>query len=210
MRGLAPTLCATVLSIICQAISINLYAQNSGQYSAGTLQFKDWVNHLEATYGIALIYESGKFDSHNLPVPEAAAANPIPDLERQLTNYNLGLRQVSDNLYVLYTLQKRREAASRVGLKGWVFDENKQPFPGAHITLNNSKTGTTSLADGSFHLHGLPLGKQYITISALGYKDVQIQIAATKATTVEYSVSLQPDLLKLDQVVITGIATPQT
>lgn len=87
-------------------------------------------------------------------------------------------------------------------LKGKVLDENKCPMPGVNILFKGTSLGTVTDINGNFSLNR-PVGANIITVSMIGYKTQEIEIGNKNDITVE----LQPDVKKLDEVVITGYQT---
>jgi hypothetical protein len=63
-------------------------------------------------------------------------------------------------------------------IRGRVTDkESKSPLPGATIVLLNSNPllGTVTDVDGNFRLSGIPVGRQSISISFMGYKHLAFE-----------------------------------
>ncbi len=76
------------------------------------------------------------------------------------------------------------------------------PVPGALITVKGSTIGTSTGADGSFSLK-LPRNATTLVIRAIGLKSQEITIG----NNLSANVVLEDDLLNLDEVVVTGLAS---
>lgn len=78
---------------------------------------------------------------------------------------------------------------------------NNNPISGASILVTGTSIGTTTDADGKFTIQ-VPTGKTQLTISYAGYKSQTLAIGAGNL-----EVKLAEDFGKLEEVVITGLAT---
>lgn len=87
-------------------------------------------------------------------------------------------------------------------LTGKILDEKGLPLPGVTISLvGGNQTGVSDF-DGQFYID-LPSGKHVLKISYLGYKTQEITVESHTPITIK----MQPDLAKLDEVVIIGYGT---
>lgn len=89
--------------------------------------------------------------------------------------------------------------ASGRKVSGVVLDENAQPLPGATVVIKELQQGTTTDVEGRFQLHAPENAR--LVISFLGYKSVELVAAA------DMRVLLQPDAIRLQDVVVTGYQT---
>jgi iron complex outermembrane receptor protein len=62
---------------------------------------------------------------------------------------------------------------AQYSINGKVIDENKQALPGASIVLKGTATGTIAADDGTFTLYNLPNGIHTLSVSFIGYQEVQ-------------------------------------
>lgn len=82
---------------------------------------------------------------------------------------------------------------------GSVKDSEGAPLAGVTIRIKNSKTGTTTKADGTFTLNA-PTGKETLIISSIGYKTQEVSVADRKIV----NVILVSETSSLDEVVVVG------
>lgn len=77
-------------------------------------------------------------------------------------------------------------------------------IPAATLQLKNEKTSLTSITDtdGSFEIQKLREGSYTLSISSLGFKSITQEITIPQEKQIE--ITLKPDLLELEQVVVTG------
>ncbi|PWK17818.1 outer membrane receptor for ferrienterochelin and colicins [Arcicella aurantiaca] len=90
------------------------------------------------------------------------------------------------------------------GLKGKIISNGKAA-EFVNITLSNQKgIGTQADIEGNFLLKNIPVGRQIIRISGVGYKTTQrtVQIQKDKISTVSFEI--EPDQTALNEVVVSG------
>jgi outer membrane receptor for ferrienterochelin and colicins len=77
-------------------------------------------------------------------------------------------------------------------------------IPFATITLKGTTIGTAADATGHFKISNLPIGKQKLVISAIGYQtfEKEVELAVNKSVTI--SVELKTDNIGLEQVVVSA------
>jgi hypothetical protein len=81
------------------------------------------------------------------------------------------------------------------------------PLIGANVVLLNSNPiiGTTVDLNGNFELHNIPLGRQALQISYLGYRTQTIHnLLVTSGKQTQISIQLEEDITQVDEVVING------
>lgn len=124
---------------------------------------------------------------------------------------NLVYKQVDKNV-VIYKKEiakttvnaekKENEADLNYTLNGKILDENGQPLPGVSIAVVGGNKQGISDFDGQFFID-LPKGKHILKISYLGYKTQEVTVENQTTITIK----MQPDLAKLDEVVVIGYGT---
>ena len=87
-------------------------------------------------------------------------------------------------------------------LKGKVTDENNQPMPGVNVLFKGTLLGAVTDVNGHFSLNR-PAGGEILVVSMIGYKTQEIKIG----DRTEIQIQLEPDIKKLEEVVITGYQT---
>lgn len=83
-------------------------------------------------------------------------------------------------------------------ITGSVLDEEKNPIPGATVVVKGTTSGTITAGDGSFKMNAAD--GDVIVISYIGYANKEIKINGSGP----YPVSMQPDVVGLDEVVVVG------
>ncbi|HXL56120.1 MAG TPA: carboxypeptidase-like regulatory domain-containing protein, partial [Chitinophagaceae bacterium] len=88
-------------------------------------------------------------------------------------------------------------------VSGTVTDATKNPVSGASVRLRNSTLGTATDAAGKFSLN-LPANSGVLEITSVGYRSVTVNVSNNNASV---TVTLQEDVAKLEEVVVTGFST---
>ena len=79
---------------------------------------------------------------------------------------------------------------------------NNAPVIGASIIVTGTTVGTTTDNEGKFKI-SMPAGKNSITISSAGFKSQTVKVSSGQ----DLSIKMEEDYGKLDEVVITGLAS---
>lgn len=91
-------------------------------------------------------------------------------------------------------------------IRGQVVDRNTRvPLPGANVVVLNSDPliGTSTDMDGWFVLENVPLGRQDIRVSFIGYRDATLsQVLVTAGKEVVLDVELEEQVVEGQEVVV--------
>lgn len=92
-------------------------------------------------------------------------------------------------------------------VRGSVTDKiSEAPLPGAAVVVEGSSPliGTTTDADGNFKLPNVPVGKQNIKITFLGYKEMVVpNVVVNSGKEVVLKITLEENIIQGKEVVIT-------
>ena len=83
-------------------------------------------------------------------------------------------------------------------VKGKVLDEEQQPIPGANVIIKGTTSGTITAGNGEFSMKASD--GDVLVISYMGYVNEEVTVNGAGP----YNVSLVPDLVGLDEVVVVG------
>src|SRR5580658_6111361 len=78
------------------------------------------------------------------------------------------------------------------------------PLGQAQIQIKGTTVGGISRDDGGFTVAGAPSGAVTLVVRRIGYKQVEVAVAADKN---DVQIALEHDVLHLEQTIITGQAT---
>lgn len=96
-------------------------------------------------------------------------------------------------------------AQSKITIKGVVLDDTGEPSIGATVQVKGTNLATITDIDGSYMLSGsLNDGKYDLIASYLGYSNSTVKISIPSSSTIVQDFSLSIDVLRLDEVVVTG------
>jgi outer membrane receptor for ferrienterochelin and colicins len=82
--------------------------------------------------------------------------------------------------------------------------DSEAHIPFATVLLKGTVIGTATDVSGHFKLANLPVGKQVVVVSAVGYKSKQIEVELKAKESVTILVTLEPDNIGLEQVVVSA------
>jgi outer membrane receptor protein involved in Fe transport len=101
-------------------------------------------------------------------------------------------------------------SAQQGTLTGKVSDASTgEPLIGTNIQIAGTLTGTITDSDGNFTLK-LDAGTQKVVASFIGYLSEEAEVTITDEQVLTLDLELVPDLLGLDQVVVTGVVNPKS
>ncbi len=111
-------------------------------------------------------------------------------------------------LILLFTsLSPLSVSAERVkthaNIYGHVLSEGEH-LPYVNISVKGTTIGTLSDETGHFHLNDLPLGELVLVAQFVGYKPQEVRVTSEALITREVMFALEPDILGLEEVVVTG------
>lgn len=88
-------------------------------------------------------------------------------------------------------------------LFGGIKSENEH-IPFATIAVKGTTVGAAADATGHFKMTNLPVGEQVIVFSAVGYKTREMEVFLESNKSVTLSVELEPDVIGIEQVIISA------
>jgi len=94
-------------------------------------------------------------------------------------------------------------------ISGTVNDTRESPLTGATLILTPSNAATVTTTDGRFEFKNIATGTYVLTISYVGMK-TYTETLTLDQEDLSLSVTLEDDLLNLDNVVVTGSFDPRT
>ncbi len=109
-------------------------------------------------------------------------------------------------LLAFTTLQAQEQ---EVVVTGKVTDaETQQGLPGVSIRIDGTTSGTITDAEGNFKFNSAVTPGNYSLIASfIGYKTSKNALVVDNQTSYEFTIALAEDVLKLDEVIVTGLGT---
>lgn len=84
--------------------------------------------------------------------------------------------------------------------------ETGAALPGANVLVAGTSIGTATQVSGAFRIENVPTGTQVLRVSLVGYKTAQTEVVVSAGATETVRIQLAEGALKLDEVVVTGVA----
>lgn len=97
------------------------------------------------------------------------------------------------------SLGYRSEFFQSVQVSGTITDENGAPLPGANVLVKGTTLGTTTDAAGKYTLN-VPDANSVLVFSFIGYTSKEVAVN----NQTQINVNLDPDIVSLSEVVVTG------
>lgn len=104
----------------------------------------------------------------------------------------------------MFLVCARLVAAQELNVSGTVLaKDTDEGLPGANVKLKGTTLGTTTDANGKFRVQTPGMSQATLVVSFIGYRTVEINVTGAQ----EVTITLEEDVLKLSEVVVTGLAT---
>ena len=117
----------------------------------------------------------------------------------------LSLKSTPPTPHIAPAITDTAPKVTLVTIIGKVLDAKGAPVAGASIVLKNGSRGVNSNKDGNFIFPSIPQGGK-LQISSVGFESKEVEIKPGGNLIIE----LKPSLLKLDDVVVTGMFNRRT
>ena len=106
------------------------------------------------------------------------------------------------------TLGQMKFEKTDANVFGHVTSRNEH-VPFANIFVKGTNRGISTDETGHYMLIDLPIGKQTLVAKFIGYKDQEVEVDLVPGKTIEIDFDLEPEVMSLDEVVVTGTKTFQ-
>lgn len=91
-------------------------------------------------------------------------------------------------------------------ISGQVIDaDSDEPLPGATVLIEDLDIGATTDVDGEFVLMDVPEGNHIVSVTFVGYTSIEEDVQVSAGEEVDLSLSIEPDVFGLDELVVTGV-----
>lgn len=98
-------------------------------------------------------------------------------------------------LLFLYTIN-----SAQTGILTGSVTENNEPLPGVNILVINTTIGNVSDENGYYKITRIPVGKQSIRFSAVGYRSKTIDVEIKENKTLELNVELNSEAIEVGEI----------
>lgn len=185
------------------------FARGNAQHQIVSLDMKnvsyfELFNEIHRQTGLRFIYNTNQFEGMgkiNVSAQEQSVESVLTDLFAN-TPFSVSFLQNT----VMVTMKPITDDEKKsVTIKGFVYDEKKQPLPGVTVMVAKTTLGTATDENGWFAL-ALPMQEGCLEFSFVGYKKETLNFMATTANDT-LRIILKEEIAELEDVVITGIFT---
>ncbi|MEW6193849.1 MAG: TonB-dependent receptor [Bacteroidota bacterium] len=206
--------------IILQAAIVNLLFASSPSEGQNLRDVKLSVKAINVTFHDALKIIEQKTDfkfnyiEDEIPINENVTISVTDEslyniLEVFANDYGLIFNRINNQITIKKSVGGETEKITAIAetgsIKGKIIDaQTKEPLIGANIVLKGTTIGVTTNLNGYYEFENLTTGNYTIVVKYVGYatKSENINIFINK--TVELNFSLEPSLVDLDEVVVSG------
>ncbi|WP_233783408.1 TonB-dependent receptor [Flavivirga eckloniae] len=94
------------------------------------------------------------------------------------------------------------------GVEGTITDTNGSPLPGVNVLIQNTNKGAVTDFDGNYVISDIDNGSYTLVVSYIGFKTEELPFTVS-GVAIQLNVSLQEDLMSLNEVVVTGSGNPR-
>ncbi|MBD5378319.1 MAG: SusC/RagA family TonB-linked outer membrane protein [Bacteroides sp.] len=156
---------------------------------------------LRRVTGYDFVYQKDLIKDNSLKINGDFKDQSLETILEDVVSAQMGLSyKVMDKTIVLQEVPVAK--SSKATVKGVVVDESGEPLAGASVLMSGSSEGVATDIDGNFTLTDVPT-KGSFKVSYIGYQPLEVRIAGRR----NFRVVLQPDLQKLEEVVVVGYGT---
>ena len=111
--------------------------------------------------------------------------------------------EIQDGIVIIKVADDDKEKKKSLTVKGFVYDEKKQPMPGVTIQVVGTSVGTVTTNKGWFSIE-LPLLKGKLKFSFVGYESREVEFSEKTDTLKIY---MKEEISELDEAVVRAYGT---
>ena len=183
------------------------FARGNAQHQIVSLDMKnvsyfELFNEIHRQTGLRFIYNTNQFegmDNINVSAREESVESVLTDL---FANTPFSVSFLQNTVMVTKKADPDEEKKS-VRVKGFVYNEKKQPMPGVTVQVIGTSVGTATTSKGWFAID-LPMLKGKLKFTFVGYQDQEIEFTEKSDTLKIY---MKEKVSDLDEVVIRAYGT---
>jgi outer membrane receptor protein involved in Fe transport len=182
--------------------------QCSEHLSHQKIPLREALAILAEVYHVYFLYEDSLIGGRTAPSLAAISHDLSHDLGHILGDNSLGYEKIGSRTIVI-TPAKRPMAITGV-IKGKVTGEDGEAVPFAQVLIEKTLIGAAADAKGEYCIPHAPVGGQTLQARVIGHRLEKARIIVNAGETVQQNFSLPPDILNMQEVIVTGTRNPQT
>ncbi|HDZ12069.1 MAG TPA: hypothetical protein ENH53_07605, partial [Bacteroidetes bacterium] len=171
-----------------------------------TISLRKAFSLLQKAHHIHIVYDEALVKGKTLPSKLQVSNNLSDDLWRILRKYSLTFEVVGENTIVIMPRHQTKKGV----IKGKITNEHGEGIAGAQVIIEGTTFGAAANLGGEYRIVNLPPGTYTLRTKVIGYhpKKALIQVRANKIVHKDFS--LAPDVIQMDEVVVTATLNPST
>jgi len=159
-------------------------------------------------YGVYFLYEDSLISGRTAPRRASISHDLSHDLGHILGDSPLRYEKIGSRTIVI---TPAKNPVVRTGaIKGKITGENGEAIPFAQVLIENTPIGVAANAAGEYCLPHAPVGPQTLQARVIGHRLQKARVVIAANETTQQNFSLIPDILNMQEVVVTGTRNPQT
>ncbi|MEN7550388.1 TonB-dependent receptor [Rapidithrix thailandica] len=170
------------------------------------------LSQLESNFNIAFLYEAAT-TADKLAAKGLTEGKQVDKILRNiLSPHHLDFQKIGEKTYTIFPVRKNPpspQTQQTGSVEGSVKDENGDALVGVSVYLESTTKGSVTDLDGAFAINGVEAGSYVLVASFVGYKTKKQNISVSNGQATQASFQLSPDLLHLDDIVVTGVRNPR-
>ena len=167
--------------------------------------FKEVIAELKRQTSLDFFYSFNEVDV-NRSVSLDVKNERIDDVLRLLLGDRFMWEYHDDMVIIKPSLTPDDEKEKKsVTVRGFVYDEKRQPLPGVTVQVVGTSVGTATNSNGWFSI-GLPMLKGKLRFTFVGYKDREIEFTE-KTGNDTLRITLEENVEQLDEAIVVGYGT---
>lgn len=177
------------------------------------VSLEEFLFEIQQTYHISIICDHELLAGRKMPRDFDEKGKLEKILKEALKVHELELNKIDERNYFIVKGKKYEPLAKPEVVEGTITgrikDETGEPLQGVHIYIPQLMIGTFTNEKGSYGLKKIPEGNYAIEFSYMGYvKEKEVFKITTRHQAYEFNYTLEPDLLSLQTIIITGVTHP--
>lgn len=176
---------------------------------------KEFLFEIEEKYNVSILYKSELAKGIKVQKLKQYKGDVETIINEAITPHGLILKKIQSSTYIILKKNKNQLLGTarpkKINGKVWgkIIDETGGVMQGVHVSLIGTTQGTFTNSKGEFKIENIKLGKYVLEASFLGYIKDTFDFSVTyNRRNHSQNFQLEPDLLSLKTIVITGVNQP--
>lgn len=189
-------------------LQFSVFAKGVAQDQVVSLEMQnvsyfELFNEIHQQTGLRFIYNTNQLEGMPAITVHADKQSVKDVLENIFLNtpFTFSFEQ---NVVMVKMKPTNEDEKKALSVKGFVYDEKKQPMPGVTVQVVGTSVGTATNAQGWFAIT-LPILKGKLKFSFVGYKDQEVEF--TEHTKDTLKIVMKEDIKALDEAVVVAYGT---